>query len=1117
MKRRILLEEITTLLDNLSSKIAYLPASTGDTSNNNYGEIVGIKLLNKIYGYNLEDANSAKVNAIAIDAFDIENHLYIQITSNFTSAKIKNTVEKFVTTEYYKKDAEPSLKFLILNFDRHLNKINNLNNILSGLSEENEKLHIDKHSIINFNTILRKIRALPIGKVESVHKLLQKECGHNQNESNTNRKYIALACSNEYDDGLEITKKIVESLVLLGYDVLLSCENLYSELKNSRNLKNRIWHVTEKDELEDSIIAIIKTEDGYRLANSKDNVKCPILKYIVEEGDLKYMSIYTDRNITTPDFPLDSIGGEKITNENFSKSWDRILSRITRNLVGIEYNIDDILSLLLKIHPYEYRYIEKDAESGYYLIDIYNKSRTMFYYLAVLGNKDIKKIARKFNRNHANIDKEKLEIIIQKDIFKKGYISEVKRLFGCEAVQYIGDWYHERFLSGKRIPQYDFDLSNFIDPKITSGNADYNSTDLLCWINDPSSDIAIIVGSGGIGKTTLCSHLYFELNKNLQNAIIFIKSEDILEYFQKRELQYDLYEIYKKWNEKKFESPFSLDREVFQTLLRTGNLIIFFDGLDEVISTCKEFSIDQFFINLSKFLGSRQKSKIIISLRDAYISDINLLLIEDTKAKIFEVKDFDSIRMEQYFKVRFSNENAAIERAIKLAKKISQRNIISDDLKTKFPPYFLKIIGDMVEPGNNENEDNFQNVDRYDFNETYFDKSKLEDILINGILQREEHKKRRTDVVLGNSVENQIKLLVRMALSGNLFAYKNILMLCNGIDTIIDKEKAAKRIMDHPLLKKTTDGECKFKYDFLEKYFIALGLLKALLNKEKFDSDLRFNLAMEINQNSIVYNILKDRLSKIEYKSIIIETIKSFVEPPEANAKIDGDAISSLFIFLLSFGNNSPKSNTNFLKEVFEVDTNKIDNFYLISPNHTSLIFDFSNIEFFNSVIDDYSNFFRCTFNENTFFSSSCTIKNLRHKTLVKNNAPPNKNNFDQYLKGDDSLIEYLQMGNNFDEIQRIEVLKDTMVFFNIIKAFNGEKANVKDWNNIERYYRRNSTISIPFEQMKDLYKSEKIFADHADKGISIDNTVNKEILNYQNNGDVIPKSILSIVDKIMN
>jgi len=60
-------------------------------------------LLNLIYEYSLINANHVEKNAQAIDLFDADNRVSIQVTSDNTSAKIKHTIEEFNDNQSYKK------------------------------------------------------------------------------------------------------------------------------------------------------------------------------------------------------------------------------------------------------------------------------------------------------------------------------------------------------------------------------------------------------------------------------------------------------------------------------------------------------------------------------------------------------------------------------------------------------------------------------------------------------------------------------------------------------------------------------------------------------------------------------------------------------------------------------------------------------------------------------------------------------------------------------------------------------------------------------------------------------------------------------------------------------
>lgn len=113
-------------------------------------------LLNKIYGYSLENINIEQQNAAVIDLGDKKNKIAIQVTSNDSLAKIKSTVDAFEEKELFK--IYDSLKILIIrdktsregeintgnfSFDKNTDvlDINDLfNYIVSGI-DNLEKLH----------------------------------------------------------------------------------------------------------------------------------------------------------------------------------------------------------------------------------------------------------------------------------------------------------------------------------------------------------------------------------------------------------------------------------------------------------------------------------------------------------------------------------------------------------------------------------------------------------------------------------------------------------------------------------------------------------------------------------------------------------------------------------------------------------------------------------------------------------------------------------------------------------------------------------------------------------------------------------------------------------------
>lgn len=110
MNRDIMLKRIEKYLSIVKLDIQYDNAA-GLFDINKHCENFYCGLLNLIYGYQLKNANIEKKNFDSVDLIDDISGVYFQVTSNRKSQKIKDTIDKFIKKEYYKKS---KLKVLII-------------------------------------------------------------------------------------------------------------------------------------------------------------------------------------------------------------------------------------------------------------------------------------------------------------------------------------------------------------------------------------------------------------------------------------------------------------------------------------------------------------------------------------------------------------------------------------------------------------------------------------------------------------------------------------------------------------------------------------------------------------------------------------------------------------------------------------------------------------------------------------------------------------------------------------------------------------------------------------------------------------------------------------------
>ena len=168
MKTLNLKNSIAASLAYISSEIKILNKSSHFDINKDC-ETLSKNILNIIYNCNFENMNINQKNYPAIDLGDLKNGIAIQVTSEGTSDKIKNTIETFVSKNMYEK--YKNLKFFFLCEGKKLRK-------WDYSEHTNGKFYFDiEKDIIFLENILEKANDLDLEKLEKLDKLLKDEVG----------------------------------------------------------------------------------------------------------------------------------------------------------------------------------------------------------------------------------------------------------------------------------------------------------------------------------------------------------------------------------------------------------------------------------------------------------------------------------------------------------------------------------------------------------------------------------------------------------------------------------------------------------------------------------------------------------------------------------------------------------------------------------------------------------------------------------------------------------------------------------------------------------------------------------------------------------------------------
>lgn len=181
------------------------------------------KLLNKVYGYRFFNANTIEKNAHFVDLFDEDNRLSIQVTSDNSADKIKNTIKGFLKDELYEK--YDNLKFFmiagklntqihfdtqgkfdfnnkkdILDFEdisRDINKLEEIETI-NGIAEYIDSYVKESGILIDFQELKEKYKKIYYNQV--VENFIERKV-YSHDETSYNRIYL--------NEALNQSKKVI--------------------------------------------------------------------------------------------------------------------------------------------------------------------------------------------------------------------------------------------------------------------------------------------------------------------------------------------------------------------------------------------------------------------------------------------------------------------------------------------------------------------------------------------------------------------------------------------------------------------------------------------------------------------------------------------------------------------------------------------------------------------------------------------------------------------------------------------------------------------------------------------------------------------------------------------
>lgn len=1010
MNLRNLNNKLSTNLGIISSKIE-LENSVNDQSLNILLENPLLEILNFIYNYKLVNANSIGRNFPGIDGIDFENKIMFQISSTFTSDKIRHTIEKVIKYKHYEKADE--LFFLFLGSKKRLT--NTTKNEILKLIDNRFTFDFEKN-IIDLPGLFQQLYIEQDKlKVLEVNKKIESVLFDIEINSNDSLDYIAMTFDEEE---LENAYALFQVISKLGYNVVTTNSLLLEKaIEHKSNFKDYIVVLKETSKLDFIKNVVVVVSQNFIQKNLDTNKpNCRIFDY-TQKNEIKPLLL----NFTNYSY--------KIINKKYKNPRTVVLSNLNKieKLVldylrpkqNLKYSFKDIENVLKSLFPIHSLNIFEEKD-GFCLYNFtYDNSVINF----LIFSHDFRRsdVLTKFEASYSKGYSVNLTVLLPKDYNQTTdlRLRSIQDRFPNKKVFFIDEYLYDKCLKNIRNNLENRLLEEvFISPIFRLKDDDETLDDIINWLKNEETTVSFITGGGGDGKTTVCEKIHDEILQNFDNhLVIFLNTQTYIDYIQNRgnveSSKFTLQTIFEISN-----IQFGgVEVTTLKSNFAFGNITVIIDGIDEIISTLPNFSLLDFIVDLNQLEETLGKGKLIISCRDVYIDE--LMKSQDFlfhKHNYYKLLKFNQELAAQYFNKNFDNEKKKVSDSLKLLNQFFE-HYTEDEKEYIYSPFILEVISTLVD------NDFDYDIMHHIYDSEILVKNYSNDYLFYKIIDREITKKEKHGFKL--KIDEYVKLLSLLAIEKNgYFHLEDFELLLKKINAPLMHKYIEESLKDNPFFSIKDGGRYIFRFDFYNHIFRINALYSRLINPKSFDLTDSFldMISTGLIYNSAIFMGLKNKIEKSElsweelltFFKVLIDEINSL---QNSSSLLINKAVSNLFVFINDLNNNKVATR-EILIELFsdknfkDKDLYSIQKFHLIDiPELLDLQIDFSDFYFTNSVIDNYNKFLNCHFNSNTFFDNSCKISKVYNEKIDFRDCSATSKNFDNYITGlDNTLLKIVEL-----------------------------------------------------------------------------------------------------------
>ena len=576
----------------------------------------------------------------------------------------------------------------------------------------------------------------------------------------------------------------------------------------------------------------------------------------------------------------------------------------------------------------------------------------------------------------------------------------------------------------------------FVDQWLYKGETEKLSLDFLEEIttnnHHKEKPIHIILGDGGVGKTTFCTQAVQKFDQLLatgskKKALLlssFDLPEEISTSIESIDSIQSLYRILQD------DPESTLNSQNLTLNISSGNILIIIDGLDEIESKLKEkFNLEAFIDSVIVLNETYLNGTVIITSRDN-----NSDKFDRDKVNIYQLKGFDDGLIKKYLEVRYGKKSQHFEKGYenKVLESVSELSLTNNQ---KITPLIIRLLCEMVESQANGESIKIPRASKYFCFDNALDK------VIYQIINRDIIKQ---DINI--SCDDYFEILKDIVFEYNCNISKNDLdqlLEYSLIGVNKNNNKEYTNFYVSPLFQRSNDN-FKIKHDTLEFWIKARYITHQIKTQQKENNNniLRLISRECYKGGSLIKEIsMNSKLCQIDYFQ---STIQNAINNIQLNDEVtlSRKIISAMLYLAMSNEQKSKEAYSETLLSLF--NKNKEERIKYLSVFGEFFPLDFSKFIVVDGYFSGYTNLAKSWIPESEIVFIDCEFRDIDTTNFGKNVI--NDINFENCILSNE-IKSLITSGAKTIEDQILNIKSDLKKIFKV-----GYKQNSFAWKSEQLY-----------------------------------------------------------------